>query len=186
MSSCHIMLTLLMFVFARVGSLAIHGSRAGACALGHAATSRCGTALRLSGGAGGVGARYTFSDEDEVARIVMPVGEGVRARDVTFELKQSILTLGLRDSEAPLINSEPLWGKARSCCSTTARPRVILRLPQNWKPRTSEAAPAANYVPPALLNFSRREPENKKQREERSPASQMCATPPHITPRNAT
>jgi len=112
-----------------VSSFALTTARAALCgrALAVGSISRCASALRLSGGGiaftdaemeTGIAmpTGYSFSQVDEVARIVMPVGEDVRAKDVTFELEKSTLTLGYGDEL--VIDTEPLWGRVvRDDCS---------------------------------------------------------------------
>eukprot|EP00967_Tisochrysis_lutea_P040865 scaffold49108_cov23-Tisochrysis_lutea.AAC.1 len=97
-----VLLSLLSFTLCSVGAWTVGGARA-LCG-----ASRC--ALRLSGGAAGT-AGYIFRDGEQMARVVMPIGDEVRAKDVQFELESSTLTLGVRGAGAPLIDAQKLWGR---------------------------------------------------------------------------
>ena len=62
--------------------------------------------LRLNGGAA---KPYVFQDVDERrCRVIMPIDDERRAKDVRYSLKRGVLTLGV-DGEPTAIDEEALW-----------------------------------------------------------------------------
>jgi len=55
---------------------------------------------------------FNYDDSDEECRVVMPIDESVRSRDIEFDLRGSTLTLGIKGS-TPIINEERLWGRVQ-------------------------------------------------------------------------
>ena len=69
-------------------------------------SSRSGV-LRLSGGASD--SPFTATDAFDAHKILLPIADEVKAKDIEFELDATTLTLGV--SGAPVIDKEELWDK---------------------------------------------------------------------------
>ena len=65
------------------------------------------------GEAAGLAWAHAFEDCGGEARCVLPIGAGVKGRDVVWELRPSRLTLGVRGG-APAIAGEELWGLVKT------------------------------------------------------------------------
>ena len=52
---------------------------------------------------------YRYVDELMVSKVIMPIGDEVSSRDIEFEVKRSVLTLGKRGDDPLSIDHEELW-----------------------------------------------------------------------------
>ena len=79
----------------------LHGGRVASAMRGPARTA----VLRLSGGQA-----FDSKDELDSHRVVFPIPDDVKSKQVAYELEQNVLTLGVAGSE-PVIAAEQLWGR---------------------------------------------------------------------------
>jgi len=76
-----------------------------------AAGRRRTSALRLSGGAADEPTPFAFEDSDSTCRVVLPIDDEVRSKQVVYNVVNSCLTLGVAGDAPPAIDNEPLWGR---------------------------------------------------------------------------
>eukprot|EP00326_Haptolina_ericina_P027680 CAMPEP_0181201008 /NCGR_PEP_ID=MMETSP1096-20121128/18078_1 /TAXON_ID=156174 ORGANISM="Chrysochromulina ericina, Strain CCMP281" /NCGR_SAMPLE_ID=MMETSP1096 /ASSEMBLY_ACC=CAM_ASM_000453 /LENGTH=307 /DNA_ID=CAMNT_0023291423 /DNA_START=143 /DNA_END=1066 /DNA_ORIENTATION=+ len=71
--------------------------------------------LRLTGGSseGTPASAFEFEDLGATGRVIFPIGDDVRSKQVVFSLSANYLTLGVSGSEL-VIDNEELWGRVRA------------------------------------------------------------------------
>ena len=83
--------------------------------------------LRLSGGASEE--PFTFEDGMESCKVIFPIDDDVKSKQVVYSVEKSCLTLGVAGAP-PAIESEPLWGRVvAEDCYCACRPRALTHRP---------------------------------------------------------